>query len=72
MTDTIDFCAVRLVEPPIVAVSAREGLYIAEDADGTVFVSIGPDDTPAPTVPIPAHMIRAVWRTLRNIDEGRG
>lgn len=62
-----DVTAVRLLEPPIVAVSAREGLAIFQHDDGSVSIAIGSDAEPAETMNVPAHMIGCIGRTLMGI-----
>ena len=72
MPAIIDFTWVRPLEPPIVAMSSREGLAIAECADGYVVICIGPDDAPCETLIIPEEYIACIGRTLMSIAERLG
>lgn len=65
-----DITAVRLIEPPIVAVTAREGLAIFQHDDGSVSIAIGSSQFPAETLNIPAHMVGCIGRTLLGIADG--
>lgn len=64
-----DVTAIRLIEPPIVALSSRDGLLIATHDDGTVTIAIGSNMFPAETLNIPAHMVGCIGRTLMGIAD---
>lgn len=64
-----DLTAVRLLEPPIIAVSAREGLAIFQHDDGSVSIAIGSSQFPAETINIPSHMVECIGRTLMGIAD---
>jgi len=64
-----DLTAIRLLEPPIVAVSAREGLAIYRHDDGSVTIAIGSSVEPAETLNIPWHMVRCIGKTLSDVAE---
>lgn len=60
---------IRLLDPPIVAVSAREGLAIYVHADGSVTTALGSDTEPAETANYPAHLLRCIGLTFLSIAD---
>lgn len=64
-----DLTAVRLLEPPIIAVSAREGLSIFVHSDGSVTTALGLDTEPAETANYPAHLVRCIGLTFLSIAD---
>ena len=70
-TEFVELSAVRLVEPPVVAIGNGDDLTVWR-ADGCVVLRIGPaSEIGADTISIPDHLVLCVARTLAEAEAVR-
>ena len=67
----VDFSAVRVLDPPVIAIPNEDVSVWRNHDDGSVTLRIGPrDEIGAATIDIPGHALVCVARTLLAAAEG--